>query len=95
MFIYITACFNMVLTKSKISILYDPYFSIFKYQAHIISQLTSDMERLQEEIQAQLVRPTLPFLVLKFGENVFSILELSNCIACYVNIDMDCLGKWG
>lgn len=26
--------------------------------------MTSDMERLQGEIQAQLVRPTLPFLVL-------------------------------
>jgi len=86
-------CLYLVLTK--ISILYDPYFTIFKYQAHIISQLTSDMERLQEEIQAQLVRPTLPFLVFKFVENVFSILELSNCIACYVNIDMDCLGKSG
>lgn len=76
-------CLYLVLTE--ISILYDSYFTIFKYQAHVISQLTSDMERLQEEIQAQLVRPTLPFLALKFGE----------MYSQYVNIDMDCLGKSG
>jgi len=36
-------------------------FSTIQNQAHVISQLTSDMERLQEEIQAQLVRPAVPF----------------------------------
>jgi hypothetical protein len=68
------------------------FFTIYKYQAHVISQLTSDMERLQEEIQAQLVRPS-NFVAPKIWKvNAFSSLDHVIALLHKYSVDMDWLG---